>query len=170
MNFFETACFALGLSVLIASAICGLFFAVGAAIDRVKVSTEKERGRIAEQAVDTKMSRLMDDSWWFSEHPPTMNLLQNIAEGIIGVNSLRERWRKEMNEAKKEAGDEVKLHVSITPERLAELEAAERKLQAVRESLAYCKKERSELIATDFDQSKGMEVVIEEIERALETP
>jgi len=30
--------------------------------------------------------------------------------------------------------------------------------------------ERSELIATDFDQSKGMEVVIEEIERALGTP
>ena len=53
---------------------------------------------------------------------------------------------------------------------LERLRAAERKLQAVRESLVYCTQERSELIATDFDQSKGMEVVIEEIERALGTP
>ncbi len=45
-------------------------------------------------------NRMMSDSWWFSEDPATMNLLQRIATdvndaGWSEINSRREEWRKE---------------------------------------------------------------------------
>lgn len=37
-------------------------------------------------------SRLMGDSWWFSEDPATMTLIQDLCNGTA-VDTARERWR-----------------------------------------------------------------------------
>ena len=38
--------------------------------------------------------RLVNDSWWFSEDEPTMNLLRRLGDGD-SVDRVREDWRRE---------------------------------------------------------------------------
>ena len=106
----------------------------------------------------------VDDSWWFSEHPPTMNLLQNIAEGIIEL--IRCVKALAGNERSKRGWDEVVACFDYARNVSQNSKPPNANCKAVRSRSPTAKKERSELIATDFDQSKNMEVVIEEIERA----
>lgn len=76
-------------------AVLGLCGAVEALWTRhditVKMQARAEAGRA-----------LQADTWWFSEHEPTRELLTEIASnlqagrGILDVSPARERWRKRM--------------------------------------------------------------------------
>lgn len=72
--------------------ICGLVEALWCRHDiTVKMQARSEAGRA-----------LKADAWWFSEHPPTMELIREIAanlqegRGILDVSPARERWRERM--------------------------------------------------------------------------
>lgn len=54
-------------------------------------------------------TRLSNDSYWFSEDTPTMNLLQNMAASItssrglaypFGIDTLRDKWRRDREQQK----------------------------------------------------------------------
>ncbi len=65
------------------------------------MSAAREEGR--QEAFD----RLHGDGWWFSEHPPTQELLQDLALAGWGpgrLAELREKWRKKMKAASEEEG------------------------------------------------------------------
>lgn len=52
-----------------------------------------------QSAIIHAADRLYSDSWWFSEDPPTMKLLQRISATLIThgwceVSALREEWQK----------------------------------------------------------------------------
>jgi hypothetical protein len=42
-------------------------------------------------------SQLMHDSWWFSESPETMTLLQDLSRGL-SVDTARDKWRRARKE------------------------------------------------------------------------
>lgn len=46
-----------------------------------------------EEGRQYELDRLMNDSWWFSEHEPTTILLQDLASGK-NVSDARQRWRQ----------------------------------------------------------------------------
>ena len=55
---------------------------------------EPWRVRVAQAEYDRFRDRLMTDSWWFSEDPPTMALVQEMASTIYDVSRARENWRR----------------------------------------------------------------------------
>lgn len=49
--------------------------------------------RVAQAEHDRFRDRIRRDAWWFSEDAPTMQLLNDIADGRHDVSEARERWR-----------------------------------------------------------------------------
>lgn len=54
---------------------------------------EPWRVMVAQTEHDLFRDRLMADSWWFSEDPPTMALVQEMASTTYDVSRARENWR-----------------------------------------------------------------------------
>lgn len=49
--------------------------------------------RVAQGEHNRFRDRILRDAWWFSEDAPTMQLLQDVADGRYDVSEIRERWR-----------------------------------------------------------------------------
>lgn len=89
-----------GYFVIVAIALFFISFAAAIAVDaweRVRDREEKEAVEIAALRLG---SHLKTYSWWFSEDPATMQLLQSIGESIeasgecsFDVTELRKEWR-----------------------------------------------------------------------------
>lgn len=57
----------------------------------------KPHSRSFNSGQDYERLRLMNDSWWFSEHEPTMHLLQDLAQAKTDIIDIRHNWRKRMS-------------------------------------------------------------------------
>lgn len=62
---------------------------------------EEPHPKSYEQGRAYERYRLMNDSWWFSEHEPTMTLIQELTNPKLDIIDVRHNWRKRMV-AKKE--------------------------------------------------------------------
>lgn len=57
---------------------------------------DRRDSRVQQDGREYMRQLLNDAKWWFSEHPPTMNLLSHFADGVYGTDSIRDRWRQDM--------------------------------------------------------------------------
>lgn len=60
---------------------------------------EPWRFRVAQAEYERFRERLMTDAWWFSEDPPTMALVMEMASTGYDVSRARENWRRERAKA-----------------------------------------------------------------------
>lgn len=83
--------------------IIGGALAVVAGVVAVFVAWRDRRDdRRAESVEAAVRRRLIGDAYWFSEDPPTMNLILGLAQGR-DVATLRDEWRRAL--AEKEEAD-----------------------------------------------------------------
>lgn len=55
---------------------------------------------VRQETIRERNACFLGDSYWFSEHPPTSNLIARLANGM-NVSKARELWRQEIAEATK---------------------------------------------------------------------
>jgi hypothetical protein len=78
-----------------ATTACGLAVVVILTIGLSSELIEPENKKSFIEGGEAERSRLLSNSWWFSEHVPTMNLLADLAKGC-DVSEARDRWREAM--------------------------------------------------------------------------
>jgi hypothetical protein len=59
--------------------------------------TEKRRLEIRQESLNSFRDRLLANSWWFSEDPNTVMVIQRLANGEC-VSDVRNQWRKTRGE------------------------------------------------------------------------
>ena len=93
--FIFTTIGAITTGVAIWLAICAAVDSVTARVRAVKLRNEEH---VREFHREQFVGRMVADSFWFSEHPPTMNLIQRMAKGEQSISTIRNTWLRECDE------------------------------------------------------------------------
>lgn len=75
-------------------ALVAIGFIVVAFVGRIRDGTKSRREKWHRDGREYQRSLLMSDSWWLSEDPVTMRLVQDLASGR-DIASVRDAWRSE---------------------------------------------------------------------------
>ena len=87
-----------GYVIVLMFSIAAAVWAIGCLIECRDRRRERERSRIAAEALREFGCRLVGDSWWFSENVPAMEAVRVVADSLmrsggLNVDSARNEWR-----------------------------------------------------------------------------